>query len=181
MGLYKLRRDGQPQPRTALPRHALKRLKQAFACLLGNAGPRIGDLDRHNRPVPPGRHADRSQTAGLAFERLNSVAAEIRENPVEVIAVGVDLDPTLEIHLPTDRPFARETESVTDLRHKRRQGEAHPVGRRLLGLAEVQGLDTEANGAVEGCDQLRNQALHGRVPHLGQTVGKKLRARQHVA
>src|SRR4029079_12993136 len=53
--------------------------------------------------------------------------------------------------------------------------------RRLLRLAIVEGAGAQSDGTVKRGDQLRHQALHGGILDRDETVGEKLRARQHVA
>ncbi len=114
------------------------------------------------------------------LQRLHRVAAKIAQHPIELVAVGVDLESLLDVDGPIEI-LARQPEAVADLGDQRGERKALAPRRHFMRLAEIERAGAQPDGAVERGDQLRHQALHGRVLDRDQSVGQELRARQHVA
>src|SRR5688572_13786751 len=126
MGLHELGGDGEAQARSALPRHALERLEEMRAGLLRHAGAGVGDLDDGDRAFSPRDEEDLAGALAFALERLYGVAAEIAQDAVELVAVGIDLKLLLDLDGPVDEFGARKPEAVADLGDKRGEREALP-------------------------------------------------------
>ena len=171
-----------PRPDPAFARHALERLEQMRA---GLAPARPGPVSATSMTVtaPSRRAATRDLAVGLAFalQRLHRVAAKIGQHAIELVAVGIDLEPRLDLDDPGDRAAAAGRGCRRPRSTSGGKREALPPRRRLLRLAVIERARAQPDGAVERGDQLRHEALHRRVLDRDQAVGEKLRARQHVA
>src|SRR5215212_11939200 len=88
--------NGEPETRAPGAGRALKGLEQMVAGLLRNARTIVLHRDGHASRGAMGAQAHRTFRRGLigegAFERLNGVARDIREDPEEMIAVGINDD-----------------------------------------------------------------------------------------
>ena len=173
--------DGEAETGATLARHALERLEQMGARPIRHAGASVGYFDDRDRTFPSRRDHDLAGAAPFAFECLHGVAAEIGQNTEQLVAVGVDLERLLDVELPGDKFWPRQTERIADFIDEWGKRKAHAPRRHLLRLAEIERAGAKPDGAVERGDQLRHQPLHGRVLHRDQAVRKELRARQHVA
>ena len=59
------------------------------AGLLGHAGAVVQDIDRHAAVVAQGRDPDVALAGILLLDRLQRVAAQVAQHPIELVAVGV--------------------------------------------------------------------------------------------
>ena len=74
-----------------------------------------------------------------------------------------------------------EPEPIADLLGKRAQWNELAARRRLLGAAEAQRVIAEGDRAVERGDELRREALHGRIRARHEAVGQELRVGEQVS
>ncbi len=97
MGARQFAGDRQAEPAAAGAGRAEKRTKQIFLRLGRQAGAVIGDLDRDRSALT------RCRKAQLARTGLERVAGEVREDAVELVAIGPDRE------LGRDRAFDRKS------------------------------------------------------------------------
>ena len=183
MAAHQLGGDGQPEAEAALARAALERREQVVARLGGQAGAGVADTD------PPGRirvaraQFDRSRRAGR-LDRLARVAHEVRQHPMQLLAVRPHGQARRHIGDERDarRLAARRQplalDHVLDQRTQRDMGQR---GRRLFGLAKGQRAFAQVHRPADRADQLWRGARHGGILAVFHPVGEKLRRGQDVA
>src|SRR5690348_13695191 len=84
MGPYEFAGDRQAEPAAAGTGRAVKRAEQIFPGLGRQSGAIIGDVDHECSAIARGGKAQ------PASPRLYRVARQVHENPVQLIAVGLD-------------------------------------------------------------------------------------------
>ncbi len=106
---------------------------------------------------------------------------EIDQDAEELIGIGVDLEAGRHLVLPGDHGVADQAEHVGDIVDQPVEGD-QPAGRRgLAGAAVGERRLAIGDGAVEGADQLRREALDVGIGQAAEAIGEKLRRGQHVA
>src|SRR6185295_20039214 len=93
VGGHQLVRHGEAEARTALAGRALESLEQVGSRLLRHAGAVVAHVDGDAAAVARGRHADMPLEAArstplLLLDGLQGVAAQVAQDPVELVAVA---------------------------------------------------------------------------------------------
>src|SRR4029079_18164906 len=129
MGLDQLCRDGETETGSAFARHALKCLEEMRPCLLRHAGSGVADFDDDDGAFAARQHHDLAAAAAavVAVERLYSIAGQICQHAIKLVAVGIDLEFRIDIEIPGNQIRTRQPQAVADLADKRAKRKALAV------------------------------------------------------
>ena len=127
------------------------------------------------------RQAADDRRAEIALQRLHRIAAEIDEDPEQLVGVGVDLETGRHPVLQGDRGVADEAQHIGDVVDQAVEGDQPARRRGLAGAAVGERRLAIGDGAVERGDQLRREALDVGVGQAAEAIGEQLRRGQHVA
>ena len=177
MRAHQFARDGEAEAAAARPRRAGKRPEQILARLGRQARPVIGDLDgdRCRLRAPPQMRSRRAPAS-------TALRARFEQHPVELVAVGLDLEIGRERRSSSARPVlgdARGPDPISSTSAARRSGRRE--GRRAL-AAKIEGLACTAPTARSIASMSRGATRRTSGAALAvEAVGDEPRRRQDVA
>ena len=175
MGAHQLAGDGQAEAGPARVRRAGKRLEQVCARARRESGAVVGHVDDEAVVVAARGDLD------LGGAGLDGVLAQVAEHPVQLLAVGGNLEVFLDQAMPPRLAVELLRQGGADLPHQFAQVEAAEIDRRGALAGEVQRLGAEVDRAVDGAEQGRRGPAHLRVLALDQAVRHQARGGQDVA
>ena len=183
MGTCEFLRDGKAKARAAAARRAAERSKQVLARLLWQAGAGVGHAHAAHTVLAlgtDGKAAD-DGAAGLARHGLHRVAAEVGEDPEQLLGIGVDLEIRIDIVDEFDAAAFVDSEHALHFVDQLAKAQAAAGGRRFLRTAIGEHALRIGHGAVESAHESGRERLDGGVLHRAQAIGHELRRGQDVA